>query len=77
MVYWFYTTAEEVYNKLNRLKEIRESKEMTQTALAKVSGISRQRINQLEKGTFLSVNSKTLRALADALGVNIADLFSE
>lgn len=59
---------------LNRLKEIRMSKGITQKWLSEKSGISRQRISQIEHDKSASVNSKTLRALADALGVKITDL---
>ncbi len=62
---------------MNRLKEIREGKGMSKVALSKASGISRQRITQLEKDDLPSVNSKTLRALADALGVPITELLLE
>lgn len=60
---------------LNRLKDIRESKGMTITDLAKASGVTRQTIYRLESDEDDTANTKTLKALADALGVKISDFF--
>ena len=60
---------------MNRLKDIRESKGMTITDLAKASGVTRQTIYRLESDEDDTANTKTLKALADALGVKISDFF--
>lgn len=62
--------------RLNRLKEIRESKALTITELARRSGITRQTITRLENEEDDTANSKTLKALADALEVRVTDFFS-
>lgn len=61
---------------MNRLKEIRESKALTITELARRSGITRQTITRLENEEDDTANSKTLKALADALEVRVTDFFS-
>ena len=60
---------------MNRLKEIRESKALTITELARRSGITRQTITRLENEEDDTANSKTLKALADALEVRVTDFF--
>lgn len=60
---------------MNRLKEIRESKGMTISELSKDSGITRQTIYRLEEKKEDTANSKTLKALANSLGVSVMDLF--
>lgn len=62
---------------MNRLREIRESKNMTITQLAEKSGITRQTVYRLEAETVDTANSQTLKRLADALGVQISDFFTE
>ena len=62
---------------LNRLKEIREQKKISMSKLAKLSGITRQTIARLENEEEDSANSKTLKALADALGVNMSEFFMD
>jgi transcriptional regulator with XRE-family HTH domain len=64
-----------VENILNRLREIREDKGFSITDLANRSGITRQTIYRLENEQDDTANSKTLRALADALGVKVSDFF--
>ena len=61
---------------MNKLREIREGKQLTITELARKSGITRQTISRLENEQDDSANSKTLKALADALGVRVTDFFS-
>lgn len=61
---------------MNRLKDIRESKALTITELARRSGITRQTITRLENEEDDTANSKTLKALADALEVRVTDFFS-
>ena len=61
---------------MNKLKEIRESKDMTISRLSHLSGISRETIYRLEAVPEVkTANTKTLSALADALGVKISDFF--
>lgn len=62
---------------MNKLKEIRESKGLSISELAKKSKISRQTIYRLENEEDNSANSKTLKALADVLGVKVTDFFVE
>ena len=62
---------------MNKLKEIREKKHISISKLSRLSGISRQTITRLENDEVDSANSKTLKALADALGVKISDFFVE
>lgn len=58
-----------------KIKEIREKKRISQTELAKLSGVSRQTIISLESESNVETTTKTLRALADALGVSVKTLF--
>ena len=60
---------------MNKLKKIREEKGLTITELARLSKVTRQTIYRLENEEDGVVNSKTLKALADALGINVADFF--
>lgn len=60
---------------MNKLKEIRESKGISISELSRLSNISRQTIYRLESGDDKVVNSKTLKALADALGVSMTVFF--
>lgn len=58
-----------------RIREIRESKGMTQAELCEKSGITRTTIWKLELGEDEVTTSKTLLKIADALGVTIGELF--
>ena len=62
--------------KLVRLREVRESQFLTQGELAERSGVSRQTINRLEGGE-IEPRFKTIRQLAQALGVEPRRLISE
>jgi transcriptional regulator with XRE-family HTH domain len=64
-----------VENKLNKLKQIRESKGITISELARLSKVTRATIYRLENGDDYTANSKTLKALADALGVKVTEFF--
>lgn len=75
MCYISFTFNKEVKNQLDKLKEIREKKGLTITELSRLSKVTRQTIYRLENEEDGVVNSKTLKALADALGVGIADFF--
>ena len=58
-----------------KIKEIREAKGITQEELARSSGISRVTISGLENGTERATTTKTLTALANALGVPVEQIF--
>lgn len=58
-----------------KIKEIRESQNMTQEELAEKSGISRVTISAMENGVNRNTTSKTLLCLARALGVTIDQIF--
>lgn len=58
-----------------RIKEIRESLNMTQAELSIKSGVSRVTISGLENGSMRATSTKTLTKLANALGVTIDKIF--
>lgn len=58
-----------------RIKEKREELNMSQEALSKKSGVSRVAISLIETGKIANVSSKTLLAIANALGVSLDDIF--
>lgn len=58
------------------LRSIRMEKGLSITELAKLSGLSRQTIHKIEGGDG-EVSTKSLKALADTLGVKITDFFVE
>lgn len=58
-----------------RIREIRESKGMTQVELCEKTGLSRATIWKLETGENEVTTSTTLVKIATALGVSINDLF--
>ena len=58
-----------------RIREIRENIGMSQTELSEKSGVTRATIWKLETGDNEVTTSKTLVAIADALGVTVGELF--
>ena len=48
---------------------------MTQDDLSRLSGVSRATISKLESGEEMDVKVGTLKAIANALGVGVSDLF--
>lgn len=58
-----------------RIKELRESKKMTQEELSKKSGISRGTISALESDTMRETTTKTLVKIAKALDSTVDQLF--
>jgi transcriptional regulator with XRE-family HTH domain len=62
--------------KLTRLREVRESRFLTQGELADLAGISRAAINRIELGV-VDPHFKTIRALATALRVEPRELIGE
>lgn len=59
----------------NKLKQIRNEKNITQQELSEKSGIARSIISELENGHSESITTKTMVALAKALGVPVKDIF--
>lgn len=59
----------------NKLKEIRESKGLSQEDLAEKSGVSRAVISSLECGHRSSITSRTMSALATALQTPATKIF--
>ena len=62
---------------MNRLKEIRTRKGFSISMLARLSGVSRPTIYRLESGKDTTVNSSTLKALADALEEPVSSFFED
>lgn len=58
-----------------RIKELRESLDMTQEELSQKSDVSRGTISALENGTERTTTTKTLSRIASALGTTIDRLF--
>lgn len=58
-----------------RIKELREAAGVTQTELAERTGITRTTIWRLEAGESVVTTTQTLVKIADALNVNVSDLF--
>lgn len=59
----------------NKLKEIREAKNMSQEELARVSTVSRTIISELENGKTEVVTNITLEKLSKALNKKVTDIF--
>ncbi|MEO6388871.1 MAG: helix-turn-helix transcriptional regulator [Croceibacterium sp.] len=59
----------------NRLRELREAKDLTQAQLADAIGVSRKTINTVENGVFIPSTVIALK-LAAALGEPVERLFS-
>lgn len=58
-----------------KIKEVREARGMTQEELSQESGVSRVTISGLENGTTRATTTKTLVAIARALGVSVDQIF--
>lgn len=59
----------------NKLKEIRESKGISQEELSKKSGVSRPIISELETEKREVTTNVTLEKIANALGEKVSDIF--
>lgn len=59
----------------NRLKLIRERRNMTQEELEKASGVSRVTISNIERGVLKNMKVDTMRALAHALHEKPENIF--
>lgn len=57
------------------IKRVRERRKITQAELARMSGISRTTINQLENNRKESTSTKTLLNIARALNTTVDELF--
>lgn len=58
-----------------KIKEVRESRKMTQEELSEKSGVSRGTISALENGSVRTTTTKTLVKLARALNVSVDQIF--
>jgi len=58
-----------------KIKEVRESINMSQEELAEKSKVSRTTISGLESGRVNVTTTDTLKKIADALGKKISDIF--
>ena len=60
---------------VTRLKNVRESKGMSQEELAALADVSRTTIWNLETNPKAETTTKTLQKIADALESTVADIF--
>ena len=60
---------------VNRVKEHRQAKKLTQEQLGLSIGVSRKTINTIENGVFVPSTILALK-LAEEFGVNVESLFS-
>jgi len=58
-----------------KIKEVRESKHMTQEELSEKSGVSRTTISSLENNTVKNTSTKTLLRIANALETTVDEIF--
>jgi transcriptional regulator with XRE-family HTH domain len=57
-----------------KLKEIRLDRGLSQEELHEMTGVSRDTISRMETGDRPNPHPRTLRRLAEALGVSVADI---
>lgn len=60
-----------------KVRELREAKGLTQEGLAFAAGVGVRTITRIEAGNDEQTSSRTLSAIADALGVSVGDLFAD
>lgn len=60
---------------MNRIKELRGKRRMSQAKLAELAGVSRQAISYIECGRTKNMTASTLVGIASALDVPVDDLF--
>ena len=60
---------------MNKLKLKRLENDLTQSLLASISGISRNKIIEIEKGNYQNIKLKDMRLLADVINSSIEELF--
>lgn len=58
-----------------KIRELREKKKLTQEELSKLSGVSRSTIIKLENNENVETQVGTLKAIAEALSVQVSKLF--
>jgi transcriptional regulator with XRE-family HTH domain len=58
---------------VERLKELRKLRALSQQELAEAAGIGRATLSRIERGE-TGAHGRTLRRLADALGVSVEEL---
>jgi transcriptional regulator with XRE-family HTH domain len=58
---------------VGRLKQLRKSRALSQHELAEAAGIGRATLSRIERGE-TGAHGRTLRKLADALGVGVGEL---
>ncbi|MGI8540787.1 MAG: helix-turn-helix domain-containing protein [Rubrobacteraceae bacterium] len=58
---------------MERLKELRKLRALSQQELADVSGIGRATVSRIERGE-MGAHGRTLRRLAEALKVDVSEL---
>ena len=71
MNFMLVTLSVEIPNLGSRIKQIREEKKMTPTQLAALAGMSSANLYRIESETTKSVPRDTLKALGEALGVDL------
>ena len=59
----------------NRMRETRRARGLTQAQLAGRADVSRQTVCEIEANPRYSTTGQIMARLADALGVNLGDLF--
>lgn len=59
----------------NKLKEMREEKNLTQKELSEKSGVARSLICQIETGRRTVTTTDTIKKLAMALSCKVTDIF--
>jgi transcriptional regulator with XRE-family HTH domain len=57
-----------------KIKELRESKGMSQYRLAEITGINRSTINRYENGSIQKISFDNLLKICEALEVNIKEI---
>lgn len=60
----------------NRIKALRQAKGVTQDQLAELAGLNRAHLYRLENGK-QSMTLRTLKIIADTLGVRVRDLIGK
>ena len=58
-----------------KIRECREEMNLTQSELAKLSGVSRTTISSLENGVDKTTTTETLIKIAEALGKSVSEIF--
>lgn len=64
------------FRRMNNVASIRKAKGFSQAELADLAGVEQPTISKLERGN-QSVTLRTIKAVADALGVPVSDLFAD